>query len=137
MMNVGKFVIVNDAPGFMGSPQFITDSFKTLKKGDLIVQIGAPGKNGGETSSHRIDKYSPAIEFCGIMQLPEIEESWAEGSFIAFKVPEGQFTRDIFSQSGELYVLYAICDCDENWLFKTRFKLLNCFSYSSDFLLQE
>ncbi len=111
----------------MGEPEFIRRPFHDLQPNDKIVSIGKPGKNGKQTSSHRVDTWIPFITYKGIAIIP-IEGIKEPVNCLLFKLPEGGVGG---SQPGyDFYKIYGILDKGNliDWVFGKTVTSVRLFS---------
>lgn len=76
--------LLGDAPG-----EFKKEAYHGLQVGDKIIQIGKPKitaqNSHGQTSSNRVDKFTPFIQYEG-MYLMKLYEDSEEKDALAFRV---------------------------------------------------
>lgn len=128
----GRLVKVNDAPAFCGYPDLIDTERYGLKAGEQIDKIGLPGRNGLETSSHRVHDFKYPVEFSGVMKIPEPHyDEWEKGEFLLFKIPSDEWSRPDSYPEGDLFLMYL--DSGHGYLWVPRFRLSNMFQYKAVF----
>lgn len=119
-------------PFIMGRPNIQPFPFGSLCPGDLITKIGLPGRNGSETTSHRIDEWTPWIKYAGFVFV----ESWTPDEIskkcLAFLLPPGGIVYDgSHEPASPVYCLYV--QSISGYILRPNFKSNVCRQYSAAF----
>ncbi len=101
---------LNGFAGYFGTPNLKRVSRYGLDPGDTMDQVGAPGKSGKETSSHRVRTLIFPMSYEGVFVLKEKEreECWKESEWLAFKVPAAKYSMPDSYGSGDLYSMWSL-----------------------------
>lgn len=121
-------------PFIKGRPNIQPLAFGKLTPGICLTKIGAPGRNGGETTSHRVDHWVPWIRYVGFVYV----DSWIKGELsekcLAFLLPPGGLKNSDGSEpSVPVYCLYV--PSIEGYILRPNFKANVCRQYSTVFTL--
>ena len=90
-------MLANDGcwPVLLGSPPLRKVKYLDLKPGTRVTKIGAPGRNGKETSSNRVIEYDPPAIYAGRIILEF--QNGDEHDYVAFKLdPESHKGDNVF-----------------------------------------
>lgn len=85
----------------IGTPQLEWKNLFGLEPGTSVTEIGKTGRNGKQTSSHRVDTFTPYVVYGGVHHYDG--KDWA-----CFLLPEGGLTKDEEPVKESAWVAYII-----------------------------
>jgi hypothetical protein len=102
------FFKINGFTAFRNPAIINPEPFLDLKPGDKANQIGRLNKNGKETSSCRVDKFTLLLTYRGTVEYDD--EKW-----ICFEIPpEGLSGFDLFHPEEPIFIMYMVFENDED-----------------------
>jgi hypothetical protein len=132
-LKIFECIEIGGVPVIRGNPPIIKVAHYGLEVGTKVCQVGVPAKSGCVTSSSRVDKWDPWIEYAGLVKIDD-------DTFMAFLLPpEGVSTNEHFKKDrkpvkGIFYTVYLVFgDGDllqisqskkNTYIFRGKFKLL-------------
>ena len=105
-------------PVITGNPPIVEESKYGLKVGDRIIEIGVPGKNGKETSSHRVQTFEEPVIYEGT-----VTNIGLPGKQLSFKyVENGETYHLLYTAMNSGYILATDATGKVNMQYSAVFK---------------